>query len=212
VLQATLEAMADGVVAPGPGQLASVHDEVLRLIKIVEDLETLAAADATGLVLEPGPVDLANVAARALAMLRPRFEAADLSLEARLTPVTVLGDADRLHQVVANLLTNALKFTPAPGRVQIETGPGEGPDGGDAYLSVADSGAGILPDELPRVFDRFWRGSQAARVAGSGIGLTVVQRLVEAHKGTVSIESRPGEGTRVVLTFPAAAPAAPQAG
>ncbi len=211
VLQATLEAMADGVVAAGPGQLASVHDEVLRLIKIVEDLETLAAADATGLVLEPGPVDLANVAARALAMLRPRFEAADLSLEARLTPVTVLGDADRLHQVVTNLLTNALKFTPAGGRVQIETGPGEDPDGGSAYLSVADSGAGIPPDELPHVFDRFWRGSQAVRVAGSGIGLTVVQRLVEAHKGSVSIESHPGEGTTVMLTFRVAAPAPPQA-
>ncbi|MCW3043756.1 MAG: integral rane sensor signal transduction histidine kinase [Actinobacteria bacterium] len=211
VLQATLEAMADGVVAAGPGQLASVHDEVLRLIKIVEDLETLAAADATGLVLEPGPVDLANVAARALAMLRPRYEAADLSLEARLTPVTVLGDADRLHQVVTNLLTNALKFTPAGGRVEIETGPGEDPDGSSAYLSVADSGAGIPPDELPHVFDRFWRGSQAVRVAGSGIGLTVVQRLVEAHKGTVSIESRSGEGTTVMLTFRVAPPAPPQA-
>jgi two-component system sensor histidine kinase BaeS len=95
--------------------------------------------------------------------------------------------------------------------VQVETGPGEDPDGGSAYLSVSDSGAGIPPDELPHVFDRFWRGSQAARVAGSGIGLTVVQRLVEAHKGTVSIESRPGEGTTVVLTLLAAASAPPQA-
>jgi two-component system sensor histidine kinase BaeS len=211
VLQATLEAMADGVVAVTPGQLASVHDDVLRLIKIVENLEALAAADATGLVLQPGPVDLADVAARALAMLRPRFEAADLGLEASLTPVTVLGDADRLHQVVTNLLTNALKFTPAGGRVQVETGPGGDPDARSAHLSVSDSGAGIPPDELPHVFDRFWRGSQAGRVAGSGIGLTVVQRLVEAHQGTVSIESRLGEGTRVVLTLRAAAPVLPQA-
>ncbi|MEA2589030.1 MAG: two-component system, OmpR family, sensor histidine kinase BaeS, partial [Actinomycetota bacterium] len=74
-----------------------------------------------------------------------------------------------------------------------------------------DSGAGIPPDELPHVFDRFWRGSQAVRVAGSGIGLTVVQRLVEAHKGTVSIESRSGEGTTVMLTFRVAPPAPPQA-
>jgi len=125
--------------------------------------------------------------------------------------VTVLGDADRLHQVVTNLLTNALKFTPASGRVQVETGPGRDPDARSAYLSVSDSGAGIPPDELPHVFDRFWRGSQAGRVAGSGIGLTVVQRLVEAHQGTVSIESRLGEGTRVLLTFRAAAPALPQA-
>jgi two-component system sensor histidine kinase BaeS len=193
--------MADGVVAPDPGQLASVHDEVLRLIKIVEDLETLAAADAASIVFKPTPVNLAGVAGRAVAMLRPRFEAADLALEARLTPVVVPGDPDRLHQVVTNLLTNALKFTPAGGRVQVETGP----DGDGASLSVTDSGAGIPPDELPHVFDRFWRGSQAATIAGSGIGLTVVQRLVEAHRGAVRIESHPGAGTRVMLTLPGAA-------
>ena len=202
VLRATLEAMADGIVAATPGQLASVHDEVLRLIKIVEDLETLAAADATGLVLEPSPVDLANVAAGAAAALRPRFEAAELSLETRLIPVVVLGDANRLHQVASNLLTNALKFTPAGGRVEIKAGPGEPQDDGTAHISVADSGPGIPHEELAHVFERFWRGSQAATVAGSGIGLTVVQRLVEAHAGAVTIESSPDAGTTVTVTLP----------
>jgi two-component system sensor histidine kinase BaeS len=205
VLQATLEAMADGVVASGPDQIASVHDEVLRLIRIVEDLETLAAADAIGLIVNPIPVDLARVAASAAAALGPQFEAANLTLSTTLRPVMVSGDPNRLHQVVTNLLTNALKFTPAGGRVEVETGPDGEATGGDpcaARLSVADSGPGIPPDELPHVFDRFWRGVQARTVAGSGIGLTVVQRLVEAHAGTVRIDSEPGTGTRVSVCLP----------
>jgi two-component system sensor histidine kinase BaeS len=205
VLQATLEAMADGVVASGPDQIASVHDEVLRLIRIVEDLETLAAADAIGLIVNPIPVDLARVAASAAAALGPQFEAANLTLSTTLRPVMVSGDPNRLHQVVTNLLTNALKFTPAGGRVEVETGPDGEATGGDpcaARLSVADSGPGIPPDELPHVFDRFWRGVQARTVAGSGIGLTVVRRLVEAHAGTVRIDSEPGTGTRVSVCLP----------
>ena len=204
VLQATLEAMADGVVAPTPGELVSVHDETLRLIKIVEDLETLAAADATGLVFKPGPVDLATIAAGGVAAIRPQLEAADLALETNLVPVVVLGDANRLHQVVTNLLTNALKFTPAGGRVEVATEPGEGPDGGMARLTVADSGPGIPPDELPYVFERFWRGAGASKVAGSGIGLTVVQRLVEAHAGTVTVDNVSEGGTVVTVRLPEA--------
>jgi two-component system, OmpR family, sensor histidine kinase BaeS len=214
VLQATLEAIADGVVPAGPDQIASVHDEVLRLIRIVEDLETLAAADAIGLIVSPTPVDLAGIVASAAAALRPQFEAANLALVTTLSPVMVSGDPNRLHQVVTNLLTNALKFTPAGGRVEVETGPAGGAADGDpraARLSVADSGPGIPPDELPHVFDRFWRGAQARTITGSGIGLTVVQRLVEAHAGTVRIESQPGSGTRVSVCLPLARVAAQQA-
>jgi two-component system sensor histidine kinase BaeS len=214
VLQATLEAIADGVVAAGPDQIASVHDEVLRLIRIVEDLETLAAADAIGLIVSPTPVDLAGVAASAAAALRPQFEAANLALVTNLSPVMVSGDPNRLHQVATNLLTNALKFTPAGGRVEVETGPAGGAADGEpcaARLSVADSGPGIPPDELPHVFERFWRGAQARTITGSGIGLTVVQRLVEAHAGTVRIESQPGSGTRVSVRLPPARVPAQQA-
>jgi two-component system sensor histidine kinase BaeS len=200
VLQAGHEALLDGVVDPTPGQLSSLRDEVLRLAGLVDDLHTLSAAEAAALQLSLHPCDLAEIAGAAAGTLAGRFEAAGITLERRLAPVSVLADAQRMHQVVTNLLGNALKFTPAGGRVTLEAGP----DGGKARLSVADTGAGIPGDELPRIFDRFWRGRQAAGVAGSGIGLAVVAELVRAHGGGVTATSAPEQGTQVVVTLPRA--------
>jgi two-component system, OmpR family, sensor histidine kinase BaeS len=198
VLQAGHEALLDGVIDTSSAQLSSLRDEVLRLARLVDDLHTLAAAEAAALQLSSQPCDLAEIAAAAADSLAGRFEAADVTLEQRLTPVSVLVDALRMHQVVTNLLGNALKFTPTGGRVTLKAGPA----GRQARLSVADTGAGIPEDELPRIFDRFWRGRQAAGVAGSGIGLAVVAELVRAHGGTVTATSTPGHGTEVVVTLP----------
>jgi two-component system, OmpR family, sensor histidine kinase BaeS len=197
VLQAGHEALLDGVIDPTPGQLSSLRDEVLRLARLVDDLHTLSAAEAAALQLSLQPSDLAEIADAAADSLAGRFEAADVTLERQLTPVSVLVDALRMHQVVTNLLGNALKFTPAGGRVTLKAGPASR----QAQLSVADTGAGIPEDELPRIFDRFWRGRQAAGVAGSGIGLAVVAELVRAHGGTVTATSTPGHGTEVVVTL-----------
>jgi len=103
-----------------------------------------------------------------------------------------------LHQVITNLLTNALKFTPAGGRVTIEAGSVDT----KAVLTVTDTGTGIPADELPRIFDRFWRGRQAAQLSGSGIGLAVAAELVRAHDGQLTARSQPGEGTELTLTLP----------
>ena len=198
ILRGTLEAMADGVITTTPGQLLSTRDDVLRLQRIVEDLETLAAADAAGLGLETAPVDLASIAAGSAATLNQQFLAAEIRVETKLEPAIISGDSARLHQVVANLLTNALKFTPAGGRVEVRVHP----DGNQAVLDVIDTGIGIPADELPHVFDRFWRGAQAQNVAGNGVGLTVVAELVRAHGGRASVESEPGRGSRFSVTLP----------
>jgi signal transduction histidine kinase len=200
VLQAGHEALLDGVVDPTPGQLSSLRDEVLRLAGLVDDLHTLSAAEAAALQLSLHPCDLAEIAGAAAGTLAGRFEAAGITLERRLAPVSVLADAQRMHQVVTNLLGNALKFTPAGGRVTLEAGPVDG----KARLSVADTVAGIPGDELPRIFDRFWRGRQAAGVAGSGIGLAVVAELVRAHGGSVTATSAPERGTQLVVILPRA--------
>ena len=200
LLQGSLEAMSDGVVEPTSEQLSLLYDDVLRLGRLVGDLEMLAAADAAGLTLERHSVDLAAVARDAGSALAHQFEAADLTLSLSLAAAPVRGDAPRLHQVVTNLLTNALKFTPASGRVTLETHT----DDATAVLAVTDTGIGIPSDEMSLVFERFWRGGRARTAAGSGIGLTVVAQLVRAHGGVVAVESEPGRGTRIEARLPTA--------
>lgn len=195
ILTAQCEALVDGLAAPSPAQLASLHDEALRLGRAIEDLETLASAEAAGLQLERAPVRLDQVAGDAAERLRPQFAAAGVELATRLRPTTVTGDELRLGQVVRNLLTNALKFTPTGGRVAVEVE--------DGVLAVADSGIGISDADLPHVFDRFWRGANGRAAAGSGIGLAVVDELVRAHGGTVEAVSAGGGTTFTVRLEPA---------
>ena len=200
ILQAGHEALLDGVAEPTPAELGSLRDEVLRLARMVGDLQTLAAADAAALNLTRRRCDLAELAATAADSLARRFEAAGITLDRELAASPVLADPHWLHQVITNLLTNALKFTPAGGRVTI----GAGPSGAAAVLRVTDTGTGIPADELPRIFDRFFRGQQATQISGTGIGLAVAAEVVQAHGGTLTASSEPGQGTRITLTLPGA--------
>ncbi len=197
ILQASSESLADEMMVASKENLSSLHEEVLRLTRIVEDLDTLASAEAGVLRVHLRPVDLAEVSARALEVLRPSFEGAGVCLDAHLAPAPALADRDRATQVLHNLLTNALKFTERGGRVTVTVRAGANL----ASLEVADTGTGIPPDELPHVFERFWRGKEAGRVAGSGIGLAIVDTLVRAQGGSISVTSEPSEGTRFTLQF-----------
>jgi len=209
ILQAGHEALLDGVVEATPDQLTSLRDEVLRLARMVDDLQTLAAADAATLQLSLGRCDLAEVIAAATDSLAGRFEAAGLTLDRQLTPAWVMADPRWLHQVVTNLLTNALKFTPSGGRVTVRSAMTAAKTTGQAaVLQVTDTGAGIPADELPHIFERFWRGRQAAQISGSGVGLAVAAELARAHGGELTAGSEPGRGTEMTLTLPAAAPPA----
>jgi two-component system, OmpR family, sensor histidine kinase BaeS len=191
VLQATCEAVIDGVREPSSEVVSSMHQEVLRLGKRVEDLGTLTSAETAGLHLTRAPVDLAEVATEAATALGQRFADAGVALRSDLEPTVVNGDAARLFQVVSNLLVNAAKFTPAGGSVRLAVGTEE--DG--SFVEVADDGVGIEPDEVAHVFERFWRGRSAAARDGSGIGLAIVAELVRAHGGTVEVHSAPGQGS-----------------
>ena len=203
VLQASLEAMLDGVTDLTPSAVASLRDEVLRLAKMVEDLQRLAAAESASLQLRLAPHDLAALAAEAAFSLGDAFRVAEVTLDERLTEVHVLCDPARMREVISNLLTNSLKFTPPGGEVRLFVGPD---GGGMAAISVNDTGIGIPAEELPHVTERFFRGIRSAEMAaGSGIGLTIVAELVEAHNGQLDIASEPGTGTRVTVTLPVAA-------
>ncbi len=202
VLQAGHEALLDGVIAPTAEQLSSLRDEVTRLASMVDDLQILGSAEAAALQLTVTPQDLAEIVEVAAASMASRFDTAEIALVLKLAPAPVLADARRLHQVITNLMSNAIKFTPAGGTVTIEVGQ----HAGQAMLTVSDTGVGITPEELPYISERFWRGSNAAEVAGSGIGLAVVAELTWAHSGKLDIASAPGRGTQVTVGLPLALP------
>jgi len=201
VLQASHEAMIDGVTDSTPENLESLREEVLRLARMVDDLQRLAAAESAALQLRLVPHDLSAVTAEAAAGLRDTFAAAGVSLELRLTEVRVRCDSTRMREVISNLLTNALKFTPPGGRVLLETGPADGSR--VAMVRVTDTGIGIPADELPHVTERFYRGARSQEITpGSGIGLTIVAELAHAHSGEFTIASEPGVGTQVTILLP----------
>ena len=179
---------------------ASLREETLRLGRLVDDLDTLARADAVGFTLARAPVALAEVVGEAADGLTGTAAEKELRLEVDVDPgVVVEADQARLGQVVGNLIVNALAFTPPGGTVGVRAGR----DGDAAVVEVTDSGPGIPPDELDRVFDRFFRGRDA-RPGGSGIGLTVVHQIVAAHGGTVTAGNRPEGGARFTVRLPLA--------
>lgn len=202
VLQAGHEAMLDGITEPTPENLGSLRDEVLRLGRLLDDLRALAAAEAAALQLQLTDGDLADIAAQAAAALTAPVEMAALTLRTELSSARVLCEAERMREVVTNLLTNAIKYTPAGGIVTLATGS----DAGErAWLRVSDTGVGIPADELPHVTERFFRGRQSSAMAGgSGFGLTIVVELIRAQHGSVDITSEPGAGTQVTITMPPA--------
>ncbi len=197
ILAAQCEAMLDGVEPAGPEQIASLHDEVLRLGRVIEDLETLASAEAAALRLDRDEVDLAALVDEQVRLFGPHFDAAEVAVGTMLEPARIPGDELRLGQVVRNLLSNALKFTPPDGRVEVTLVAGD-----EVELTVADSGRGIPAEDLPHVFERFWRGTNGRATAGSGVGLAVVEQLVRAHGGHVTAASEPGHGARFTVTLP----------
>ena len=202
ILRAHCEAIVDGVEESTPELMSSLHDEVVRLGELIEDVQTLSAAEAAGLRLERAPVDLADVVRSSVALLAPHADAAEITVvtDEVSREAIVAGDAARLAQVVRNLLLNAFKFTPAGGRVEVSVVRHD--DG--VVLRVTDTGSGIPRADLPHVFERFWRGSGAGGTRGSGIGLAVVQELVHVHGGTIGVSSAPGDGTTFTVALPAA--------
>jgi two-component system sensor histidine kinase BaeS len=198
-LQAGLEELRDGLVEPNPEGLAGLHDQSLRLGRVVSDLAELSAVEASGVPVQRTEVDLTEVARDELAVRDSQLRAAGLSVGSRLDgSVPVLADSDRLHQAVGNLLANAARYCRPGDEVEVTVRR----QGGQAVLKVVDSGPGIAADELPYVFERLWRGRAARQVAGSGIGLAVAREIVVAHGGTIEATSPDGAGTTVTIRLP----------
>ncbi|MEU0675911.1 HAMP domain-containing sensor histidine kinase [Streptomyces sp. NPDC006172] len=206
-----LEVTRDGLVEPDAELLGALHDEALVLQRVIDDLRDLSAADAGTLRLHREPVAVDELLAQVAAAHRLAAEAAGVTLRAgpgERTEAESGGagwlDADpvRLRQALGNLVTNAVRHTPPGGTVTL-TGRR---DGDQVLLEVADTGTGIASDDLPHVFERFWRAekSRSRRTGGSGLGLPIVRQLTDAHGGSAEAASTPGEGSVFTLRLPAA--------
>jgi len=181
--------------------LQIVERNAHRLLRLVGDLLFAAQVETGSLLLEPGIVDLPQITREAVEAARPRAEDAGILLSAKIEPVEpCVGDRDRIAQVLDNLISNALKFTHADGRVEVALGA----DGGDAVLQVADTGVGIPAEEHARLYDRFFRASNATAraVPGVGLGLMIVRAIVAAHGGEIAVDSEVGRGTTFTVRLP----------
>ena len=204
ILRSQIEGLRVGVMAPSPETFDSLQEEVLRMSRLVADLQILGSADAAGFTLERSSVDLRDVVDESVREFAGLFEGSEVRVETRLEPTHAWVDRVRVGQIVSNLLSNALRFTPPGGLVRV----GLHNDDRWAVLTVSDSGPGIPSDELPLVFDRFFRG-RASQSGGSGIGLTVVRELARAHGGDVEVSSEPGAGATFTVRLPEHAGRAP---
>ena len=220
VLRLQIESLQDGIEPPTPAMLASLAEEVGLLTRLVDDLRLLSLADAGQLSLAIDVLDASAVIDRAVnaAATRARQQGIDLRADRPPAPLFVMADPQRLAQILGNLIENALRYTPSGGQVTVRaraehTAARPTPAGshmGDrtsVIFEVTDSGPGIPADELPHVFERFYRAdkARARETGGSGLGLAIVQRLTEMQGGRTWVTSAPGQGA----TFHVALPAAP---
>jgi signal transduction histidine kinase len=204
-----LEALRDGVARPDARMIDSLHEEALLLNRLIDDLQDLALAEAGQLRLQREPAALGAVVERALSAARPRMEAKGVSCAHALPPdlPPVMIDAERVGQVLRNLLNNALTHTPAGGTISVAAQV----EGEMVAVSVCDTGCGIAADDLPLIFERFYRADRSRNRAtgGAGLGLTIVRQLAEAHGGGVRVTSEPGQGSCFTFTLPAATRCSP---
>lgn len=198
-----LEALKDGVLDPSPELLESLHEEAALQQRIVADLQMLALAEAGALTYHLCEVDAADLLAGLVTAHAPAVTRAGVDLAADADPgLVVNGDPDRLRQALGNLINNAVRATPAGGSVKLRARPW---DGGEVAIEVTDTGGGIRPDELPHIFDRFWRADRARSrsTGGSGLGLAIVRQIVLGHRGRIDVTSEAGVGTTFTIVLPA---------
>lgn len=200
ILQSHLEAIIDGTWKADQPRLERCHIEVVRMSKLVGDLEKLTLLEQNNLVLHRKRFDIADLLLQIVTDFQIDFNFKNVALVLDANEDMIFADADKLSQVFINLIANALKYTNTGGLVTIKTTSSQQV----VEIIVSDTGIGILQEELPFIFERFYRTdkSRTRDTGGSGIGLTIVKSIVEAHNGTVSVWSEPGKGSRFTVIIP----------
>jgi len=206
IIQGNLEGVLDGVYEPGDEHIEATLEETRLLARLVDDLHILSQAEAGQLSLDMEAVDVTELLADVETSFSGQAAVKHIDLDVRFAgkaaDLMISGDVDRLDQVLSNLVANALRHTPEGGQVSLQAGR----DDGDVRIIVADTGEGIAAEDLPYIFERFWRGD-ASRThvdgAGAGLGLAIAKQLIDAHQGTIEVASTPNAGTLFTISIPA---------
>jgi two-component system, OmpR family, sensor histidine kinase BaeS len=202
-LRSQIEAFQDGIWEPTSTRLQACHEELMRLVRLVNELEKLLAAENPQMKLEKIELDAGSVLAALWEMFMPIFKerGVGLSIEEPEQEELFVADKDRLMQVLSNVLNNALKYTPEGKNVTISVATDKE---GFVGFRIADEGAGMNEEDIPHIFERFYRGdkSRDRKTGGVGIGLSIVKALMDAHKGIIKVKSKLGKGTDITLWFP----------
>ncbi len=199
VIQGNLEGLLDGVYPRDDAHLTPILEETRVLSRLIDDLRTLALAESGALKLQKEPTDLATLVNETTASFRAQADAAGVALgaevEAGLPALEI--DPARIRQVLENLIANALRYTPRDGKISVQCSV-VGGQSKSIEVRVSDTGAGIPPEELPHIFERFYKSRESR---GSGLGLAIAKNLVVAHGGEISAQSELGKGTTIQFSF-----------
>lgn len=199
-LQSHMEALIDGIWEPTPDRLISCHEEIIRLKRLVGDLEKLAQYESENLILNKTKFNMGEVVKNIVLNFEKEFLNKEVNLNFREKDIVICLDKDKISQVVVNLISNALKYTPKGGRVDVRISQD------DKYikLSIKDTGIGISSEHLPNVFERFYRVDESRNksTGGAGIGLTISKSIIKAHGGNITVDSKIGQGTEFIVKIP----------
>ncbi len=201
IIQGNLEGILDGVYQPGPDQINLLVDQTRQLTRLVDDLRTLSLAEAGQLSLKKEPVNIQELLSDLATSFSGQAEVAGINLKVETTPsdaaLMISGDAGRLDQVISNLIANALVHTPAGGTITLCAAPFMN----GVRIQVVDNGSGIPGEDLSFIFDRFWHGDRSHQ-SSSGLGLAIARQLVQAHGGSITVQSQLNQGTTFTIDLP----------
>jgi signal transduction histidine kinase len=181
--------------------LQDIHSSGRHLLNLINDILDLSKIEAGRMELEPSDFSLPDAIANTMTLVRERAQRRDIALEASIDPRLGRFHADerKLKQILLNLLTNAIKFTPDGGRVEVSAAPHDG----GVEIAVSDTGVGIAPEDQEAVFEEFRQvGAASRKVEGTGLGLAITRKFVELHGGRIHVDSEPGKGSRFAFTLP----------
>ena len=202
IIQGNIEGILDGVYPADEAKLKSILEETQILSRLVQDLRTLSLAETGSLQLKREPTDIAALIRDTVSAFQSQADASDVRIELSLSdkPLSLEIDPERIRQVLTNLISNALRYSPRRSSIKIDLTESASSAERRVLISVEDSGPGIASEDLPHVFDRFYRSRDSR---GMGLGLSIAKYIVEAHGGAINAESAEGRGTKIWFSLPA---------